>query len=104
MPEIDDFKTLRTAHRLSNPGPPQRRQPLWLAAWMLLGLFYVAPVHAYVDPGTGSIILQGLLAGIAVVITSVSLFWQRIKLFFSSLFSSKKPTDSNPEPDPNSEK
>ena len=99
MLEIDNHKTQGPAPRLNDPKSPHRGRLLWLAIWGLLGLFYVAPVYAYVDPGTGSIILQGLLAGIAVVITSVSLFWQRIKLFFSSIFS-RKPTDPNPESDP----
>ena len=100
MPETDNRRTQVPAPRLHNPGLPRRGRLLWLVIWVLLGLFYVAPAYAYVDPGTGSIILQGLLAGIAVVITSVSLFWQRIKIFFSSLFSSRKPTDPNPESDP----
>jgi len=103
MPEIDNPQAQRPAPRLCNLGSPQKSRLLWLAIWVLLGLFYVAPVYAYVDPGTGSIILQGLLAGVAVVITSISLFWQRIKIFFSSLFSSRKPPDPTPEPDSSSE-
>ncbi len=33
-----------------------------------LGLLIASTSHAYLDPGTGSIILQRLLAGIAVAI------------------------------------
>jgi len=38
---------------------------------------------AYLDPGTGSMILQSLIAGFLFVGTAVGLFWQKIKNFFS---------------------
>lgn len=37
---------------------------------------------AYLDPGTGSIILQGLIAGIAVVGFTIKTYWYRILNFF----------------------
>jgi hypothetical protein len=64
-----------------------------------LTVLYASPAHAYLDPGTGSIILQGLLAGIAAAMAAAGLYWARVKNFFSSLFSSKKLADSNPEQD-----
>lgn len=42
-----------------------------------------APSHAYLDPGTGSIILQSILAGIAVAMGVLRLYWYRLKAFFS---------------------
>jgi hypothetical protein len=45
--------------------------------------------HAYLDPGTGSIILQALIGFIAAAGTAVSLYWQKLKLFFKK-FSKKK--------------
>lgn len=48
------------------------------------GLFASSPVFAYIDPGTGSIILQGLLASIAVALGVVRAYWTRVKAFFSS--------------------
>ena len=63
-----------------------------LAAIVIPGLLYSAPASAYLDPGTGSILLQGLLAGVAAVAAAGSIFWQRIKSAFSSLFSSHKST------------
>jgi hypothetical protein len=42
-----------------------------------------APAHAYLDPGTGSIILQSILAGIAVAMGVLRLYWYRLKAFFS---------------------
>ncbi len=43
--------------------------------------------HAYLDPGTGSYILQLLAAGIFAGLFAVKIFWQKIRSFFSALFS-----------------
>lgn len=45
----------------------------------------VEPSYAYLDPGTGSIILQSLLAGIAVAFGMLRLYWHRLKTFLSGL-------------------
>lgn len=37
---------------------------------------------AYLDPGTGSMILQGILGGMAAAAVLGRLFWQRILKFF----------------------
>ena len=43
--------------------------------------------NAYLDPGTGSIILQAVI-GVAVGgLFAVGLFWSRVKTFFKNLFS-----------------
>ena len=43
---------------------------------------HVDPAHAYLDPGTGSILLQGLLAVIAGAAVTLKLYWARVKDFF----------------------
>jgi hypothetical protein len=50
----------------------------------LLGsvLLLSSDAYAYLDPGTGSLLLQGLLAAIAVSATAAGLYWNRILLFF----------------------
>jgi Na+/proline symporter len=55
----------------------------WLVAVQLVG--FSAAAHAYLDPGTGSILVQSLLAGIAGAVAIVSLYWQRLKAFFTNL-------------------
>lgn len=35
--------------------------------------------YAYIDPGTGSILLQGLIAAIAGIVVTGKLYWSRIK-------------------------
>jgi hypothetical protein len=39
--------------------------------------------HAYLDPGTGSILLQGLIAGIAAASFAIGGYWTKVKTFFS---------------------
>ena len=41
--------------------------------------------YAYLDPTTGSILLQGLLAGIAGLMVVLRLYWGRVKAFFRKL-------------------
>lgn len=53
--------------------PRKRVILIWLAV-QLAG--FSAAAHAYLDPGTGSILVQSLLAGIAGAAAVVSLYWQ----------------------------
>jgi hypothetical protein len=47
-------------------------------------LLSTGDAHAYLDPGLGSMLLQGLVAGVAAGSVVLSRYWQRIKAFFSS--------------------
>lgn len=40
------------------------------------------PAYAYLDPGTGAIVVQLLLGGVAGFMVIVKLYWQRVKGFF----------------------
>ena len=52
--------------------------------FLIFGLIsYTSPAYAYLDPGTGSILLQGLIGGIAAAIAFLSIYWQKVKAFFS---------------------
>ena len=46
--------------------------------------------YAYLDPGTGSYVLQILLASILGALFSIKVFWSKIRSFFSKLFSRGK--------------
>ncbi|MFT4614551.1 MAG: hypothetical protein ACI9NT_001696 [Bacteroidia bacterium] len=39
---------------------------------------------AYLDPGTGSMILQGLIAGFAVAAFTIKSYWYRIRGYFGT--------------------
>jgi len=43
--------------------------------------------HAYIDAGTGSLIIQFLIAGAVGGLFLIKVFWKRVKAFFSNLFS-----------------
>ena len=59
---------------------------------IFLLIFYPTSAYAYLDPGIGSLMLQGIIAGIAVVTTTIGVYWKKIKSFFSK-FKSKKQTE-----------
>ncbi len=58
-------------------------------------LFLERPVHAYVDPGSGSMFLQLLLGGVAGVGVIVRLYWRRV----AGWFSNRSARDQNQQPD-----
>jgi hypothetical protein len=37
------------------------------------------PAFAYLDPGTGSMLLQVILGGVAAVAVAIKLFWYKIR-------------------------
>ena len=45
-------------------------------------MFFNTKAFAYLDPGTGSIILQGILGAIAAGASYCSIYWHKIKKFF----------------------
>ena len=57
---------------------------LLLLVGMLFLLAFPRQVHAYIDLGTGSYVLQIILAGIAAGLWTIKLFWGRIRSVFSS--------------------
>jgi hypothetical protein len=38
--------------------------------------------HAYLDPGTGSMLLQGLIAGLAATSVVIGRYWYKLKSYF----------------------
>lgn len=56
-----------------------------------LGLFLatMTPAHAYLDPGTGSMILQAIIGAVAIAFTTISVYWYKFKSFFLERFRPK---------------
>lgn len=55
-----------------------------LAALLLVVLVLMpAPALAYLDPGTGSFIIQGVIAAVVGVGLAIKMFWHRIKALFT---------------------
>ena len=51
-------------------------------AGLVGNLLLVNVAYAYLDPGTGSALLQGLLAALAAIAVIVKLYWYRLLRFF----------------------
>ena len=49
---------------------------------LIVLLLFSKPVHAYLDPGSGSMLIQAVLAVIAAVGVSIGIFWNRLRSLF----------------------
>ena len=43
---------------------------------------FISSAHAYIDPGTFSIVLQAIIGAIAAAGVTVKIFWYKFKSFF----------------------
>ena len=66
----------------------------------MLVIAFPLPVDAYLDPGTGSILLQGLLAGAAGVAVVGRLYWVKIKQSARRTFGRKDAKDERADREP----
>ena len=62
-----------------------------------LAVFVPLFAHAYIDPGTGSVLIQGIVAALAATGVALKLYWHR----FVALFGKQPdaPTVSTAEPE-----
>jgi hypothetical protein len=45
----------------------------------VMSLLFITDTHAYLDPGTGSMLLQVILGGIAAVGVAIKLYWHKLR-------------------------
>jgi len=65
---------------------------------MNCGGFYIMNYFlAYLDPGTGPLIFQALIAGLVGVSFAVKLFWSNIKRFFFKLLGKEVAGEEQPQ-------
>lgn len=64
----------------------------------LLAFICVSPAHAYIDPGSGSMLLQLLLGGVAGLALALKLFWRRILSIFGARSGEDKETSDPDKP------
>ncbi|MFA6511988.1 MAG: hypothetical protein WCV86_02620 [Patescibacteria group bacterium] len=64
-------------------------QYIFLAIIFIL-LADLQPAHAYLDPGSGSFILQMILGVVLGSLVALKVFFRRIKAFFFARFSRSK--------------
>lgn len=58
-------------------------------------VLFSGPVFAYLDPGTGSMIVQGLLAAVAATFVGVNHYWEKLKSFFRK--EKEEKSDTRPD-------
>lgn len=59
-----------------------------------VALLWTRPAHAYIDPGTASMIFQMAIAGLLGALVSLKVFWSQIKSTMASVvgrFQKKTP-------------
>lgn len=56
-----------------------------------------SPAYAYLDPGTGSLILQAAIGTVAGVLVALRIYWQKIKAFFSTKSAVESAKDHDPD-------
>ena len=59
----------------------------------LLILVFFLPIsnaYAYLDPGTGGLILQALIGVLAAIGAYITLYWRKLKNIINKIFKKKK--------------
>ena len=62
---------------------------------IILFFFLNSNAYAYLDPGSGSIILQAILGFIAASLATISFYWSKLKTFIYKLFKKNKKSERN---------
>jgi hypothetical protein len=68
----------------------------WFKAFALaclVVLFNTAPAHAYLDPGTASLILQGIVGAIGAALVAGGIYWRK----FTGLFTKGRTEQADDE-------
>lgn len=74
---------------------------LLIMCLLVVSLYLVFPpfAYAYLDPGTGSYVFQLLIAGLVGLGFLVKVYWNKIKLFLTRLFSRSGAEDGQADGD-----
>jgi hypothetical protein len=74
--------------------PRTRLTPLAAVILVVLVLLPSLPAMAYLDPGTGSFVIQGIIAAVVGAGFAIKMYWHRIKAMFTG-----KPLDEDEDSD-----
>ncbi len=61
---------------------------------------WAIPAHAYLDPGTGSMLIQGIIGAVAAVGVTLKLYWHKIKLMISGRKAESETTNKSQDSTP----
>lgn len=60
-----------------------------LLVLVLCNLSVPRPAHAYLDPGTGALIVQVVIAGVIGAAATLAVYWKRVRSFVANGFKKK---------------
>ena len=66
---------------------------------LAISAVWTTPVDAYLDPGTGSMILQAIIGAVAGGLVLLKIYWGKIKLLFSTKRATNPVEDRNLDKD-----
>lgn len=70
---------------------PDCRKCRDVSAWIVVAVLAMPrDAHAYLDPGTGSMLIQGLIAAVLSAAFAVKLFWAKLKPHLFGFLSGRK--------------
>lgn len=68
-------------------------------AVLAMSMLFTNSAYAYIDPGTGSMIVQAIIAALVAIGASLGIFWHRVRSLFGWLLGRKnsegKSSDEN---------
>jgi hypothetical protein len=82
-----------------NPMKDLKRLVTVLVVVGLLSLAFPRSAHAYLDPGTGSLIIQVIVAAFLGAAFAVKVYWRNIKAFVANRFSKEAQGDQEEDDD-----
>jgi hypothetical protein len=65
---------------------------------LMLFIAFAAPVYGYIDPGSGSVAVQAILAGFLGVLLALKIYGKKIVNFFGNLFRGGEKKDGENRP------
>jgi hypothetical protein len=75
-----------------------RRRVIFLKLMSVLALFGLLipqPAYAYLDPGTGSYILQLVLGAMVGMLFALKIFWKNIRTFVGNFLSRERKAEED---------
>ena len=62
---------------------------------LILLSWSIRKAHAYIDPGTGSYILQIVIGGVLGAAFALKVYWKKVKFYFTNLLSKQTKNDEH---------
>ncbi len=67
----------------------RKHESLFIVGTLTSLLFFTSDANAYIDPGTGSMILQIIIASVLGLSLTIKIFFRKIKSFFMKIRGNK---------------